>query len=146
VVRDCLLIHCGVKPLFEAWLGEQSVDILKSESLGFCEKLVSSCDKHVGSQQGLTRVEEVHDGHPSCVQDGKDDVGSPLDVSDGGRSDVDDQEVHDPVRAGRDGRSSLAETERENFGGVDPDGGLEANGECTLEDEEHSCGTDTSAI
>lgn len=101
---------------------------------------------HVESQQRLTWVEQVHDGHPSCVQHCKDDVGSPLDVSDGRGSDVDDQEVHDPVRAGGDGGTSLAETERENLRGVDPDGGLETNGECTLEDEEHCCGTDTSAI
>ena len=97
-------------------------------------------------QRRFTWVEEVHDGHPSCVQDCKDDVGSPLDVSDGGRSDVNDQEVHDPVCAGRDGGSSLAETQRKNLRGVDPDGGLQTNGECTLEDEEHCCGTNTSAI
>ena len=39
VVRVSLLIHGCVKTLLEAWLGEQSVDILESESLGFCEKL-----------------------------------------------------------------------------------------------------------
>jgi hypothetical protein len=37
-IRDALLVHCCVKSLFKARLGEESVNIFKSESLGFCER------------------------------------------------------------------------------------------------------------
>jgi hypothetical protein len=87
-----------------------------------------------------------HDGNPGCVQDCKDDIGPPFDVFEGRRSNVNDQEVHDPVCACGDGRTSLSETERKNLGGVHPYRGLEADGECTLEDEKHRCRSDASAI
>lgn len=47
-------------------------------------------------------TKSYHDGYPSGVEHSEDDVGSPLDVSDGRGSNVDDQEVHDPVGTGGD--------------------------------------------
>jgi hypothetical protein len=94
----------------------------------------------------MAKRKAYHNRHPSCIEHGKDDVGLPLDVSDGGRSNVDDEEVHDPVGACRNRRTSLAETERKDLRGVDPDGGLETDGECTLEDEQHCCRSNTGRV
>jgi len=65
---------------------------------------------------------------------------------DGRRGDVYDNEVTDPVCRRRDGRALLSCLERENLGRVDPDCGLEADGEGALEDEEHGSGADAGGV
>ena len=102
-------------------LGKDTIDILKLQAFGF-------------------GVEDEDDGDPKGVEDGEDDVGLPTDVLDGGRGDLDDEEVADPVAGGGDGGATLAELEGQDLGRVDPDSGLEADGEGALEDEEHGGG------
>lgn len=53
------------------------------------------------------------------------------------RSDIHDQEVHDPVRGRRYGRSLLSDVQGEDLGWIDPDSGLKSNGKGALEHEQH---------
>jgi len=55
------------------------------------------------------------------------------------RCDLDNEEIADPVAGSGDGGAALAEAEGKNFRRIDPDGGLEADGECTFKDEQHCC-------
>ena len=55
------------------------------------------------------------------------------------RGDLDNEEIADPVAGGGDGGAALAEAEGKNFRRIDPDSGLEADGECTFKDEQHCC-------
>lgn len=61
--------------------GEDAIDILEFQTLGL-------------------GIEDVDDGDPDGVEDGEDDVGLPANVLDGGRGDLDDEEVADPVASG----------------------------------------------
>lgn len=87
-----------------------------------------------------------HDRNPGGVENGKDDVSPPSNVADGWRGDVDDDEVADPVGSSGDGRTLLSELEWQDLGWVDPDRGLETDGEGSLEDEEHGGGADTGGV
>ena len=91
-------------------------------------------------------MKSYHDRYPCCIEHGKDNVGSPSNVSDGRRSDVDNQEVQDPIGGRRNRRTFLTQTERKDFRGVYPNGGLEADSKGTLEDEEHCRGTNTGTV
>jgi len=55
------------------------------------------------------------------------------------RRDLDNEEIADPIAGGGDGGAALAEAEGKNFGRIDPDSGLEADGECAFKDEQHGC-------
>jgi hypothetical protein len=87
-----------------------------------------------------------NDRHPSRVQDCEDDIRSPADVVNGWGCDVHDDEVADPVCSGRNGRALLTCFERQDLGRIYPNSGLEADGEGSLEDEQHSGGADACCV
>lgn len=105
--------------------GEELVDLLEVPALGL--------GKH-----------EVDDRDPASVEDGKDDVGLPLDVLESRGGELDNGEVEDPVACGGESRTLGPDGKGKNLGGNEPDSSLETEGEEEFEDEEH--GGSSSAV
>jgi len=103
---------------------EELVDLLEVPALGL--------GKH-----------EVDDRDPAGVEDGKDDVGLPLDVLKGRGGELDNGEVEDPVAGGGESRTLGPDGKRKDLGGDEPDSSLETEGEEELEDEEHGGSSST---
>lgn len=79
-----------------------------------------------GSPGGLGVHEEHMEGHDRA-ENPKDDVRLPLDVGEGGRHEIGERKVEDPVAGCGETDALCAVFEREDFGGVDPgSGGLGA--------------------
>lgn len=80
------------------------------------------------------------------VQNGKDDIRDPSYTRDSQRRDLHHDEGEDPIRRRGYARPFLSEPQGEDFGRVHPDGGLEADGESALEDEQHDCTGDSGCV
>ena len=79
----------------------------------------------------------MHKENRLTIQNGKDDIGPISDILNRHGRDLHNHVVEDPIARRRHGRSSLTETQGQDLRRVHPNGGLESDGEGTLEDEEH---------
>lgn len=70
---------------------------------------VSLCPLQSAFQNGK---KSYHDRKPGCIEHGKDNIGPVSNVLDGGRRDIDNDEVADPVAGSTDTAPSLSKLQR----------------------------------